>query len=220
MEQTTIQTMPKTIIVDEERRAEDEALRRGLRNAQEAYSCLRQLEDLGEVPEPIKCTPEWAEQICKVKKEAVNKADFLTKEQKLSQIGHWGKFTKKVLGLINTIQTFISTIPQEQYVFDESLNTFYLKDIDSIVTSRCTRTVPDDAIQHWELIRQIDEAVQNLRKWEREKDLKKIPLKELMSMSAKNIAISWATKSITIDHSFDHLPGIKQSREMLMKEII
>ena len=48
--------MPTTIIIDGERRKADEALKLALQNAQCAYSALRELEDLGEIPEPHNCT--------------------------------------------------------------------------------------------------------------------------------------------------------------------
>jgi hypothetical protein len=209
--------LPETVIVETERRAADDALRRALREAQNAYNALRELEDLGEIPEPHNCTTEWVEQKTTAKKQAVSNADFLTIAQKQSQIAHWGKFAKKVLGYVETIQKFIASIPSDQYVYDEEIGTFYVKDIGELVNNRCTRTVPVEAENHWRLIQKVRSAINELRTWEKDRDLKKYRLEDLFAMSPEVFGIDWATGNISIDHSYDHLPSLVLNRELSMK---
>lgn len=206
--------MPKTIIIESERQMIDEALRKSLREAHDAYNALKELEDLKEVPEAHNCTAEWLSQITTAKKQAVDNADFLTIEQKKSQTAHWGKFAKKVLGYIEVLQNFISSIPSDQYVFDKELGTFYIKDLPGLVESRCLHEVPENAGKHFQLIRNVREAIDELRKWERDEDLKKLRLEELFALSQRQIAEAWVTNNIHIDHSYDHLPGLVQNREL------
>lgn len=206
--------MPTTIIIDGERRKVDEALRQALQNAQCAYSSLRELEDLGEIPEPHSCTSQWLDSIINQKKDAVNKANFLTKAQRLSLIEQWEKLAKTASGYIGIIQSFIEGIPYLQYGFDKETANIYIKDFATLVNSRCVRSVPAEAHTHWQLIQNARKAIQELRKWENCEDLKKYRLEELFSMTPKLIAEEWATSNNKIDHSYDHLPGMVEQRKL------
>lgn len=206
--------MPTTIVIDGERRKADEALRLALQNAQCAYSALRELEDLGEIPEPHNCTSQWLDCIITKKKEAVNKADFLTKEQRVSFIEQWEKLSQTASGYVGIIQSFIAGIPFSQYGYDKETAYFYIKDIATLVNSRCVRSVPAEANTHWQLIQNARKAIQDLRQWENGEDLKKYSLEELFAMTPKLIAEEWATGNNKIDHRYDHLPGIVEQRKL------
>lgn len=212
--------MPKTIIIDRERQEIDEALRKALKYAQSAYSALKELADLKEVPEAHKCTTEWLKQITTAKKQAVENADFLTNEQKSSQIAHWANFEKKALGYIDIVKGFISSIPSEQYVFDEGLGTFHIKDLQALVNSRCMHEVPEKAGKHYQLVQDVRKAINDLRAWELKEDLKKLRLEDLFRLNERQIAEAWITNNIQIDHSFDHLPGIVEKRMMSRNDFI
>ena len=206
--------MPTTIIIDRERRKVDEALRLALQNTQCAYSALREIEDLGAVPEPHNCTTQWLDCIISKKKEAVNNANFLTREQRLSIIEQWEKIAKTASGYVGIIQSFISSIPYLQYGYNEETASIYIKDFATLVNSRCVRSVPAEANTHWQLIQNAKKAIQDLRQWEKAEDLKKYRLEELFAMTPQLIAEEWATSNNRIDHRYDHLPGIVEQRKL------
>lgn len=206
------QRLPKTIILEAERRKADEAARKALQVAQDAYWELQKIEDLGDVPDPRECTPEWLEQIIERKKTAVQNADFLTSEQKRSQFAHLGKFAKKVSGFIEALQRFIKSIPPDQFVYDQNIGTVYYKNVTSLVLGRCVRTVPDEASVHLQLISKASKAISELREWEKAQDLKKYRLEELFRMTGEELAARWATDDLKLDHSHDNLPGITAAR--------
>ena len=206
------QRLPKTIILEAERRKVDEAARKALQVAQDAYWELQKIEDLGDVPDPRECTKEWLEQIIERKKTAVQNADFLTSEQKRSQLAHLGKFQKRTSGFVEALQRFINSIPSEQYVYDQNIGTLYYKDITSLVLGRCVRTVPDEASTHLQLISKAHNAIAELREWEKLQDIKKYRLEELFRMTGEELAARWATDNVKLDHSHDHLPGMVASR--------
>lgn len=206
--------MPTTIIVERERRKADEELRLALHNAQCAYSALRELDDLGAVPEPHNCTSQWLDCIIIQKKEAVNKADFLAKEQKLAFVEQWEKIAKTASGYVGIIQGFIAGIPFSQYVYDKETANINIKDFATLVNSRCVRSVPAEANTHWQLVQNAKKAIQDLREWEKAEDLKKYRLEELFAMTPKLIAEEWATGNNKIDHRYDHLPGIVEQRQL------
>lgn len=206
--------MPTTIIVERERRKADEALKQDLQNAQCAYSALREFEDLGKIPEPHNCTSQWLDCIISKKKKAVNNADFLTKEQRLSIIEQWQKLAKTASGYVGIIQSFISSIPFSQYGYDKETANINIKDFATLVNSRCVRSVPAEARTHWQLVQNAKKAIKDLREWEKAEDLKKYRLEELFAMTTKVIAEEWATGNIKIDHRYDHLPGIVEQRQL------
>lgn len=206
--------VPTTIIIEGERRKVDEALRQALQNTQCAYSALRELEDLGEIPEPHNCTSQWLDCIINKKEEAVNKADFLTKEQRLSIIEQWEKIAKTATGYVDIIRSFIAGIPFSQYVYDKETANLYIKDFATLVNSRCVRSVPAETNTHWKLIQNAQKAIQDLREWEKAEDLKKYRLEELFAMTPQIIAEEWATGNNKIDHRYDHLPGIVEQRKL------
>lgn len=212
--------MPTTIILHAEMLSTDSAIRKGLREAQDAYRELRLMEDLGEVPEPLKCTKEWIDGITQSKKQAIRNAEFLTAGQKVSQHLNWGKISTKAIALINTIQDFLASVPNEQYVHDPQIGNFHLRDISEIARSRCTRDVPPEAATHYALIRNIEEAIKSLRVWEKQQDVKKLPLKHLLALPCESVASIWSHGDIIVDHSFDHLPHVVENRELEEREIL
>ena len=86
-----------------------------------------------------------------------------------------------------------------------------------MVNNRCTRTVPVEAENHWRLIQKVRSAINELRTWEKDRDLKKYRLEDLFAMSPEVFGIDWATGNIAIDHSYDHLPSLVLNRELSMK---
>lgn len=206
--------IPSSIIIDGERRKTEKTLTQSLKQAQEAYAKLRALDDLGEIPEPHNCTRQWLDCILNPKKEAVSKAEFLTKAQKLSFSEQWDNLAKVAFGYVDIIQSFISSIPYPQYGYDEETGNIYIKDFAKLVESLCVRSVPSEAQVHWQLIQNVRKAIQELRKWEATEDLRKYRLEELFAMSPKHIAELWAVGDIRIDHSYDHLPGLAQARDL------
>lgn len=214
MEDKNNNIIPSTIIIEGERRETEKALTQALKQAQEAYAKLRALDDLGEIPEPHNCTRQWLDCILNPKKEAVSKAEFLTKAQKLSFSEQWDNLAKVAFGYVDIIQSFISSIPYPQYGYDEETGNIFIKDFAKLVESLCVRSVPAEAQIHWQLIQNVRKAIQELRKWEATEDLRKYRLEELFAMSPKHIAELWAVGAIRIDHSYDHLPGLVQNREL------
>lgn len=214
MEKIENNNIPSTIIIEGERRKVDEALRLALQNTQCAYSALRELEDLGAVPEPHNCTSQWLDCIISKKKEAVHHTDFLTREQRLSIIEQWEKLAKTASGYVGIIQSFFSSIPFSQYGYDKETANIYIKDFTTLVNSRCVRSVPAEANTHWKLIQNARKAIQDLRQWENGEDLKKYRLEELFAMTSQIIAEEWATSNNRIDHRYDHLPGIVEQRKL------
>lgn len=208
------QKLPNTVCNERERREVDEKVRAALREAQDAYKALRELPNIGDVPEAHNCTEEWVGQVWQTKKDAVLHADHLTEEQQTKQMGVWKYWLREVYKYTRILQNYLQSIPNEQYIWDASLHIFHLRNIDELVTERSTHDVPSDAHEHWELVLRVSEAIAALREWETDHDTKRMRLEDLITMSADTFAYVWAKNNMIVDHSYDHLPGVTVSRQM------
>lgn len=203
---TKTQEMPKTIVLEDELKAIDWQLRADLRAAQEAYASLKEEEDLGEIPLPHELTEEWLNTQFEQAKKAVSDAKFLTAEQRKVQLMQWGRLYKRALGNVQKIQKFISGIPKDQYYYDAQLGTFYYSSITLLATERATHQVPEEAGEHWQKIQNILQTIGELRAWEAEHDVKKIPLSVLLHFSQSHHSEAWARGTMVRDHRFDNKP--------------
>ena len=208
--QTQDQAMPKRIVLEDERKRIDEQLRNDLRAAQESYSALKAEENLGTIPQPHGCTEEWLRAIYEQGKLAVDEAKFLTVEQRNSQKGHWGKLYHRMQPHVAQIQNFIAAIPHEQFVYDEQLGTFYYRDLTGLAKERATYNVPDGAAGHWQKIQAIMGAIKELRQWEVDQDVRKIPLDNLLHFDKNRFIEAWVRGEMKRDHSQDNKPYMQQ----------
>lgn len=204
MKENQLQEMPKTIVYEDELKAIDQQLRADLRAAQEAYANLKEEKDLGEIPLPHLLTEEWIKTKQEQAKKAVDDAKFLTIEQRRGQHIHWGILYKRALSNVQKIQSFIAGIPNSQYHYDEQLGTFYYTNLTALATERATHPVPEQAWEHWQKIQNILQAIGELRAWEADQDVKKIPLSELLHFSQSRHSEAWARGTIVRDHRFDN----------------
>ena len=205
-ETETQDKMPTSIILESERKRIDSQLREDLRTAQESYRALTEEENLGSIPQPHLCTEAWLQNIYEEGKKAVDEVKFLTIEQRNSQKGHWGKIYKRMLPHVARIQSFISAIPQEQFVFDEQLGTFYYRDLAGLANERATYNIPDGAAEHWQKIQAIMSAIKELRQWEIDQDVRKIPLDNLLHFDKNRFIEAWVKGEMRRDHSLDDKP--------------
>lgn len=209
-ETENLEKMPTSIVLESERKRIDSLLREELRAAQESYKALQEEENLGTIPQPKLCTEGWLQQIYEDGKKAVDDVKFLTIEQRNSQKGHWGRLYHRMLPHVQRIQSFIAGIPQEQFVFDEELGTFYYRDITALAKERATFQVPEEAAEHWQKIKAILNAIMDLRAWEAGQDIKKLPLDVLLHFDKTQFIEAWATNEIKRDHRFDDKPYMQQ----------
>ena len=205
-ETQTQDQMPKSIILESERREIDSQLRADLREAQESYKALKEEENLGSIPQPHLCTEAWLQNIYEEGKKAVDEVKFLTIEQRNSQKGHWGKIYHRLLPHVSRLQKFIAGIPQNQYYYDEELGTFYYLNITALATERATFNVPTETAEHWQKIQAIMSAIKELRQWEADQDVRKIPLDNLLHFDKNRFIEAWVKGEMKRDHSCDDKP--------------
>lgn len=203
--------LPESIVNEKERNRIESQLRLDLEAAQESYEVLKSDENLGEVPHAQCCTEAWLNAICESGKKAVGEAKFLTVEQRKAFKAQWNNIHKRMQPHVSRIQNFIASIPQSQYVFDEEKETFYCRDITELATKKATHIVPTEAVEHWEKIQGVLSAVDDLRKWEFEHDVVKIPLTDLLKIKQNRFCEAWVSGVIKRDHSMDNKPYMQNA---------
>lgn len=202
--------LPESIINEKERNRIESQLRFDLNAAKESYEVLKSNENLGEVPQPQCCTEAWLQTVCDERKKAVGEAKFLTSEQRKSFTAQWDNLYKRMQPHVSRIQYFIESI-KDQYVFDEDTQNIKCRDIAELATKKATHIVPTEAGEHWEKIQGVLSAINDLRKWESERDVKKIPLTELLTIKTSRFCKSWVTGLIKRDHRIDNKPYMQNS---------
>lgn len=101
------------------------------------------------------------------------------------------------------IENFVTEWQDVSPVLDTATMTILTSDITEALTPRFTVEVPIQAHRHLELIDELRRTITELRGWEREQDIKKIPLQKLLSFAESDLFQAWASGNIKVDHSQD-----------------
>lgn len=177
--------------------------RSSLRKANEA---LRELHKLADYPTPDTLLGVTASNLlafCEQRINAVNNTPIYTQAQKDKAIEDWIEWRIKAMPHVIAVENFANEWKDVNPVLDTSDMTILTSDINESLTPRFTVEVPLQAHRHIELINGVRNAINELREWEREQDVKKIDLKKLLSFTDEDLQQSWANGSILIDHSQD-----------------
>ena len=134
---------------------------------------------------------------------AVKNTPIYTQAQKQQAIDDWQEWRIKAMPLVVAVENFYNEWQEVSPVLDTSDMTILTSDIAEALTPRFTAEIPLQAHRHKELINSVANATKDLRAWEREQDIKKLPLKELLSLNQGDIFQAWASGTIKIDHSED-----------------
>ena len=104
---------------------------------------------------------------------------------------------------VGAVETFFNEWQDVNPVLDTADMSILTSDITEALTPRFTAEIPLQAHTHLTLIHNVKQAISELRDWEREQDVNKLPLKELVYIREDNLLQSWANGNIKIDHSQD-----------------
>lgn len=177
--------------------------RSSLRKANEA---LRELHKLADYPTPNSLSDVTASNLLafvEQRVKAVKATPIYTHEQQKKYIDEWVEWRVKAMPHVAAVERFVNDWRDVSPVLDTSTMTILTSDIAESLTPRFTTEIPLAAHRHITLIDEVRRAINELREWEREQDVKKIDLKELLSFTDEDLQQSWANSSILIDHSQD-----------------
>ena len=130
----------------------------------------------------------------------------LTQDGKEDVAGEWKEWHKKAATACNTIIKHLTNYSACQFTFSSSTqNIVPTIPITEVAEAEAMRDVPPEARDHALLLAIVYDAINGLRKWEREHDAKKIRLEQLLSLDETQLAEAWANGNIHYPsyHDFD-----------------
>lgn len=195
--------MENTIILQRELEEAAYQCRRSLRKAQEA---LYQLNALADYPTPSTLADVTTSNLLAFVEQrikAVEATDLYTISEKEERANNWTEWRVKTMPYVGAVESFVNDWQDVAPVLDTSDMTILTSDITESLTHRYIVEVPLQAHTHLALIEDVKKSIRALRQWEKEQDLKKIPLKELVDTSEENLLQSWASGFIKVNDAGD-----------------
>jgi len=192
-----------TIVLSQELDEAAYKCRTALNKANEA---IRELHRLSDYPAPSTLKDVTSGNLCAFVEQrikAVKATPIYTAAQRDKAVNDWQEWRIKAMPFVVAIEQFVNDWQEVQPVLDTADMSILTSDIAEALTPRFTVEIPIQAHRHQELINSVANAIKDLRAWEREQDIKKLPLKELLSLNQGDIFQAWASGTIKIDHSED-----------------
>lgn len=182
--------------------------RTALQKAQEAITELHKLQDY---PTPTTLSEVTASNLVAFVEQRVNavkNTPIYKQAEKDKAIDDWQEWRIKAMPHVVAVENFVNEWQDVSPVLDTATMSIYTSDIAEALTPRFTVEIPLQAHHHLKLIATVLKAVNELREWELEQDVKKIDLKSLVSYDEQELFESWASGSILVDHSHDDARSI------------
>lgn len=184
----------------------DEAAYNCRSSLRKANDALRELHKLADYPSPTTLKDVTTRNLLvfiEQRVNAVKATPIYTHAQKQQAIDDWTEWRVKAMPHVAAVERFVNDWRDVSPVLDTSTMTILTSDIAEALTPRFTVEIPIQAHRHKELINAVRVAYNDLRDWEHEQDIKKVPLKKLLSITEQDLFQSWANTTIKIDHSQD-----------------
>lgn len=177
--------------------------RSSLRKANEA---LRELHKLADYPSPTRLKDVTTSNLVAFAEQRINavkNTPLYTAAERERIIDNWTEWRVKAMPHVSAVENFVNDWKEVDPVLDTSDMTILTADIAESLKPRFTVEVPLQAHTHIALIHNAKQAISELREWESEQDIKKVPLQELTSLKEENLLQSWASGSIKVNHDHD-----------------
>ena len=199
--------MPRRITDQRKRQDIDNDLRFAVRRVQEAVNALRSMQGFSIPPTADITAWEKALTAATARKEKAVEAlaadPTITEEERKAKAKNWKVWHKQIAMYCASITSTIHAYPSLRWKYDEATATITpTADIFALASDAATVDVPAEASDHAMLICFARDAVNALRKWEREHNVAKVRLEVLLNLEEDELAERWATGSIFYDDTF------------------
>ena len=195
--------MTHTIVLSTEL---DEAVYNCRKALQKANEALRELHKLADYPTPSTLKDVTTSNLLafiEQRIKAVKATPIFTAAQRDKAVNDWQEWRIKTMPFVVAVENFVTEWQDVSPVLDTATMEILTSDIAESLAPRFTVEIPLQAHRHKELINAVRVAYNDLREWEHEQDCKKVPLKNLLSLTDEDINQSWASGNIKVDHSED-----------------
>ena len=184
----------------------DEAVYNCRKALQKANEAITELHHLADYPTPTTLADVTTQSLIAFvsqRQEAVNNTPLYTAKERERIISNWTEWRTKAMPLVVAVENFVSEWQEVSPVLDTATMEILTKDITEALTPRFTAEIPLQAHRHLTLIDEVRRTITELRDWEGQQDIKKIPLNKLLSLNESDLYQAWASGTIKIDHSQD-----------------
>lgn len=208
-------TLPKELIFDDERLKVERSLNEAINRMRSAYVSLRNIKDLQRLPKLEKITPEWLVDVIHGHIEAIENSKELTTARKEEMISDWREIQKRAQINVNIIHNLFCQFPIVKMEYDYTIKNYICTNKAEVVQSVGSHKVPEEAQEHYNLFIDVEEAINRLRAWEKERNLKKFVLRDILMRyhSPEAFARLWVQGTFT-KNKFDLEPENEQSRKI------
>lgn len=192
----------KTITLTKEREAARTEIQRDEAALREAVSRLHSIEELT-IPTSLEGIAEvsWVREQLNGRIALVRSDKSLTAAEREQRILPWKSLKVKAERAITKVSEIVERWPGLSWLPDEDGKNFHLDQpqVDELATERATREVPAAAEEHWRLITQMRTAVEQLRAFEVENNVKDCPLVMLSRMNEKQLYEAWINRGVLLE---------------------
>ena len=175
--------LPKSIVIERERDDADQAFRAKVRRLQNAYTTLKRMEDLPQLPELQKITEAWLSAYIVEQCRTIESTKHLTAVTREQMAEEWNKIKRAASLHVNYIQAFVRENPGANIVYDEQIENYWVTNIPDIVDAKVRRQIPEEAQEHFNRLMEVKKAITELREFEDANDLNPHRLDELFALS-------------------------------------
>jgi len=191
------------IVIQQERKAAIAEIQRDEAALRAAVSKLHDVEELT-VPTSLEgiADPNWIRAQINPRITLIKGDASLTADEQRQRQALWLAVKQKATRTVSKVSEILERWPGLSWLPDEGGKNFHLDQpqVDELATERATREVPAAAEEHWRLITQMREAVEALRNFEAEHQVKDMPLLFLSRFDENRLYTEWITGNILIAH--------------------
>lgn len=190
-----------TIILQQEKQATIAEIKRDVAALREAVDKLHKIEELT-VPADLEDITDhsWVRQQVNPRITLIKGDASLTADEQRQRQALWLAIKQRALRTVEKVLQILERWPGLSWLPDEDGKNFHLEQtqIEQVATQRATREVPPQAEEHWELICKMREAVEALRNFEAEHQVKDAPLFYLARMTENQLYQAWISRDILL----------------------
>ena len=191
-----------TITIEREKQAALDSIRSSEAALRECVSKLHSIPEL-ELPANLGNIAEvgWVREQLNGCIALVKSDKSLTVDERETRLAPWRAIKAKAERAVSKITFILNDLQPLEWLPDEDGKNFHLDQpqVDELATQRATREVPAAALEHWRLISAMRTAVEALRRFEVENNVKDAPLVMLSRMSENQLYEAWVNRDILLE---------------------
>lgn len=191
-----------TIVIEREKQNVLAEIKRSEATLRDAVSRLRSIPEL-DVPSNLGniVDADWLREQLGNRIALVRSDKSLTAAEREQRLNPWRAIKGRAERAVLKIDGILHDWPELDWQPDPDGLNYHLDpgQVDERATERATREVPPQAEEHWRLITQMRTAVEALRRFEVENNVKDAPLVMLSRMSESQLFEAWVNRDILLE---------------------